>query len=184
VAAAEAADIGIVVYNTFWTSTNVSLAMVERLAEIPNVVGLKWATPRTDRMEFERVVTGFAERLCVIDNQVQFATSHMMGARAFEAHPVCYWPEWGVRFLELLESGQYREAQDEILRVVVPFYVLWTDIEDEYTSGDGYLDKLCLELVGLDSSRNRPPTRDIRERYREATRRMLLEAGVPRISQS
>src|SRR3954453_14125465 len=37
VAAAEAADIGIIVYNTFWTSAGVSFAMVERLAEIPNV---------------------------------------------------------------------------------------------------------------------------------------------------
>ncbi len=124
VAAAQAADIGIVIYNTFWTSGNVSLAMVERLAEIPSVVGLKWATPRTDQMEFEQVITAFAGRLCVIDNQVQFPSSHMMGARAFEAHPICYWPEWGVKFFDLLETGCYAEAQDEILRVVVPFYKL------------------------------------------------------------
>ncbi|HTO80649.1 MAG TPA: dihydrodipicolinate synthase family protein, partial [Methylomirabilota bacterium] len=47
-AAAEAADIGIIIYNTFWTSAAVSFKTVERLAQIPNVVGLKWATPRTD----------------------------------------------------------------------------------------------------------------------------------------
>ena len=49
-AAAEAADIGIIVYNTFWTSSGISIAMAERLCAIPNVVGLKWATPRTDAM--------------------------------------------------------------------------------------------------------------------------------------
>ena len=43
--AAAAADIGIIVYNTFWTSQTVSFAMVEKLIEIPNVVGLKWACP-------------------------------------------------------------------------------------------------------------------------------------------
>src|SRR5262245_45949631 len=37
-AAASAADIGIIIYNTFWTSAAVSLRLVERLAEIPNVV--------------------------------------------------------------------------------------------------------------------------------------------------
>ena len=60
-----------------------------------------------------------------------------------------------------------------------PFYELWQEIEQEYTSGDGYLDKLCMELVGLGSSRCRPPTRDVREAYRAKTRRMLLQAGVP-----
>ena len=178
-AAAEAADVGIVVYNTFWTTANVSLGWVEKLAEIPNVVGLKWATPRTDAMEFEQVVTTFAERLTVIDNQVQFAYSHMMGAWALEAHPCVFWPAWGIKLLGLLGEGRYAEAQGEIVKVAVPFYKLWTDIETEYTSGDGYLDKLCLELVGLPSSRNRPPTRDVRERYRERARRMLIEAGVP-----
>ena len=36
-----------------------------------------------------------------------------------------------------------------------------------------------MELIGLDSSRCRPPTRDIRDRYREPTRRMMIESGVP-----
>ena len=56
------------------------------------------------------------------------------------------------------------------------------EIERDFTSGDGYLDKLCMELVGLDSSRCRPPTRDIRALYRERARAMLLESGAPRVS--
>ena len=60
-----------------------------------------------------------------------------------------------------------------------PFYKLWSKIENEYTSGDGYLDKLCMELVGLPSSRCRPPTRDIRNIYREQARKMLIESGTP-----
>jgi hypothetical protein len=63
----------------------------------------------------------------------------------------------------------------------MPFYKLWMEIERSYTAGDGYLNKLCMELVGLDSSRCRPPTRDIRERYRERARRMLIETGAPRV---
>jgi hypothetical protein len=38
-AAAEAADIGIIIYNTFWTSAAVSFATVERLVKIP----MSWA---------------------------------------------------------------------------------------------------------------------------------------------
>jgi 4-hydroxy-tetrahydrodipicolinate synthase len=63
----------------------------------------------------------------------------------------------------------------------MPFYKLWMEIEASFTSGDGYLDKLCMELVGLDSSRCRPPTRDIRAAYRERCRAMLQQCGVPRV---
>jgi hypothetical protein len=37
-------------------------------------------------MEFEDVIDHFKDRLCVIDNHLMFAASHMLGARAFEVH--------------------------------------------------------------------------------------------------
>ncbi|MEZ5830935.1 MAG: dihydrodipicolinate synthase family protein [Dongiaceae bacterium] len=178
-AAADAADIGIIVYNTFWTSSGISIAMAERLCAIPNVVGLKWATPRTDAMEFEDTVSHFAHRLTIIDNNLLFTMSHMMGARAFEVHLCNYWPEWGIKLLDRLSARDYAEVQRMMVEEAMPFYKLWVEIEKTYTSGDGYLDKLCMELVGLDSSRCRPPTRDVREKFRERARAMLIECGVP-----
>ena len=180
-AAAGAADIGIIIYNTFWTSAAVSFKTVERLCEIPNVVGLKWATPRTDAMEFEDVVSHFSGRLTIIDNHLLFAMSHMLGARAFEVHLANYWPEWGIELIDDLDAGRHVEVQRALVREAMPFYKLWVEIEKTYTSGDGYLDKLCMELIGLDSSRCRPPTRDIRDKYRERCRKMLIDTGVPRV---
>ena len=55
----------------------------------------------------------------------------------------------------------------------MPLYRLWTGIEASFTSGDGYLDELCMEFVGLDSSRSRPLTRDISDAYSERCRAML-----------
>jgi len=182
VAAAEAADIGIIVYNTFWTSAGISFGMVDRLCEIPNVVGLKWATPRTDAMEFESAVSHFAEKLTIIDNNLLFAMSHMMGARAFEVHLCNYWPEWGIKLLDRLNAKDYGEVQRMMVQEAMPFYHLWVEIEKGFTSGDGYLDKLCMELVGLDSSRCRPPTRDVRPLYREKCRQMMLTSGVPGVA--
>jgi 4-hydroxy-tetrahydrodipicolinate synthase len=180
-AAAGAADIGIIIYNTFWTSAAVSFKTVERLCEIPNVVGLKWATPRTDAMEFEDVVSHFSGRLTIIDNHLLFAMSHMLGARAFEVHLANYWPEWGIKLIDDLSAGRHVDVQRALVREAMPFYKLWVEIEKTYTSGDGYLDKLCMELIGLDSSRCRPPTRDIRDKYRERCRQMLIQTGVPRV---
>jgi 4-hydroxy-tetrahydrodipicolinate synthase len=130
-------------------------------------------------MEFEEVVATFAGRLTIIDNHLMFALSHMLGARAFEVHLCNYWPEWGIRLIDDLTAGRYPEVQRALVKEAMPFYKLWVEIEKSYTSGDGYLDKLCMELVGLDSSRCRPPTRDVRQLYRERCRRMLLETGVP-----
>jgi len=183
-AAAEAEpELGIIVYNTFWTSQNLSFGMIERLAGIPNIVGLKWATPRTDAMEFEDVVSHFSDRFTIIDNNLFFAHSAMpaLGARAFEVHNCNFWPEWGIKLVNEVRSGNYTEIARMLVQEAMPFYKLWVEIEKSYTSGDGYLDKLCMELVGLPSSRCRPPTRDIRDIYREKTREMLIRIGAPRV---
>ena len=71
-AVSRSANIGLIIYNTFWTSAEVSFGMVERLIEIPQVVGLKWATKRSVAMEFEDVVQTFSSKLTVIDNDLLF----------------------------------------------------------------------------------------------------------------
>ncbi len=183
-AAAAAPAVGVIVYNTFWTSTSLSFAMVERLAAIPNVVGLKWATPRTDAMEFEDVTSHFSDRFTIIDNNLFFPLSAMpaLGARAFEVHLCNFWPEWGIKLIDEVRDANYAEVARMMVEEAMPFYKLWVEIERDYTSGDGYLDKLCMELIGLPSSRCRPPTRDVREPYRAATRDMLKVIGCPRMS--
>ncbi len=182
--AAEAEpDIGIIVYNTFWTSSSISFEMAERLAGIPSVVGLKWAVPRTDAMEFEDVTAHFSKRFTIIDNNLFFAFSSMprLGARAFEVHNCNFWPEWGIKLVDMVREANYPEIARMLIDEAMPFYKLWTKIEKEFTSGDGYLDKLCMELVGLPSSRCRPPTRDIRHCYRDAALKMLRTIGAPRL---
>jgi len=178
IATADAADVGLIIYNTFWTSLGLSDAMVERLVGVPNVVSLKWATPDIASMTFEGVIDRYADRFAIIDNQMRFVTSHILGARMIEIHQGNYWPQWAVGLWQMLERGEYAEAQREMVRVAMPFMTLWAEMEI-YTSGDGYLDKLCMELIGLGSSRSRPPTRDVRARYREQARQMLLDCGVP-----
>ena len=134
-------------------------------------------------MEFEDVISHFSGRFTIIDNNLYFAFSPMpaLGTKAFEVHLCNFWPEWGIRLLDEVSAGNYPEIARMMVEEAMPFYKLWVEIEREYTSGDGYLDKLCMELVGLPSSRCRPPTRDVRERYRGRAREMLQAIGCPRI---
>ena len=184
-AAAAEPELGIILYNTFWTSQNLSFAMIERLSKVPNIVGLKWATPRTDAMEFEDVCSHFSERFTIIDNNLFFGMSAMpaLGARAFEVHHCNFWPEWGIKLIDEVKAGNYAELTRMLVEEGMPFYKLWVAIERDFTSGDGYLDKLCMELIGLPSSRCRPPTRDIRENYRAVTHAMMRQIGTPRLQE-
>ena len=183
-AAAEAEPtLGVIIYNTFWTARNLSFAMIERLADMPNIVGLKWAAPRTDAMEFEDVCSHFSDRFTIIDNNLLFGMSATpaLGARAFEVHHCNFWPEWGIKLVDEMHANNFAEITRMLVEEAMPFYKLWVQIENEYTSGDGYLDKLCMELIGLPSSRCRPPTRDIRTKYRQQTMNMLRNIGSPRL---
>ena len=132
-------------------------------------------------MEFEDVVQTFSSKLTVIDNDLLFPISHMLGAKAFDVHLCNHWPEWGVKLLDTLEAGDYQQVELDMIKEALPYYRLWKKIEQTYTVGDGFVDKLCMELIGLPSSRCRPPTRDIREQYREEARQMLIQCGTPRV---
>ena len=174
---------GIILYNTFWTSTSVSNQLIERLKDLQNIVGLKWATPRTDAMEFEDVTSTYSGRFTIIDNNLFFPYSAMssLNAKAFEVHMCNFWPEWGAKLIKEVKNKNFEEIARMMVEEAMPFYKLWIEIETNFTSGDGYLDKLCMELVGLPSSRCRPPTRDMRDQYREKTLQYMKKIKVPHL---
>ena len=183
-AASEAAsEVGIILYNTFWTSTSVSNQLIERIKDLQNIVGLKWATPRTDSMEFEDVTSTYSGRFTIIDNNLMFPYSAMkpLNATAFEVHMCNFWPEWGAKLINEVKNKNFEEIARMMVEEAMPFYKLWVEIETNYTSGDGYLDKLCMELAGLPSSRCRPPTRDVREKYRQRTLDYMKKIKVPHL---
>lgn len=172
----EAVDIPQVLYTTYWTGFRLTVELLERLLAIPQLAALKLASP--NGREFDSFLRSYADRVCMIDNQLEFIKSHMRGARAINLHPANWHPIWALKFWRLLEGRQYFEAQQEMDSVVGSCYDLYGEI-GKYTGGEGHLDKLCLELIGLDSSRCRPPVRDVRKLFRDRVRRMLVETGVP-----
>ena len=168
----------IVFYATPWTGFHTSLEMVARLADTPGVVAIKWYSP--DRHVFEKAMRDYSSKIMFIDNSLQYIFSHAMGARGINLHASNYWPQWGQQFWQMLESRKYAEAQQEMTRVVQPYYDLGVEVA-RFTGGEGHLDKLCLEYVGLEGGRCRPPTRDIRAAFREKVFAMAREIGVPRL---
>lgn len=173
---AAAVDIPQILYTTYWKGFHLTFELLDRLLELPQFVSLKLATPTS--FEYERYLRRYAGRTCIIDNQLEFVKTHMLGGRGVNLHPANWHPQWAIKFWGLLESGKYQEALKEHVRVVGACYDLYGEI-GKYTGGEGHLDKLCLELIGLDSSRCRPPIREVRDLFRDRVRAMMLETGVP-----
>jgi 4-hydroxy-tetrahydrodipicolinate synthase len=177
-AIADHSSVGVVFYATPWTGFHTSLKLVERLVETPNVVAIKWYSP--DQYVFERAMREYSRRIMFIDNSLQFVFAHLSGAGGLNLHVGNYWPQWAQRFWDMLEAGQYADAQREMTRVVQPYYDMCAEVS-RFTGGEGHIDKLCLEYVGLEGGRCRPPTRDIRSRFGERVRQMAADCGVPKI---
>lgn len=175
---AEAVDIPQVLYTTYWTGFRLTFDLLERLLTIPQLAAVKLASP--SGREYDEFLRRFATRTAFIDNQLEFIKTHTLGGRSINLHPANWHPTWALKFWGLMEARQYFEAQKEMAHVVGACYDLYGEI-GRHTGGEGHLDKLCLELIGFDSSRCRPPVRDIRPLFRDRVRRMLLETGVPNV---
>jgi 4-hydroxy-tetrahydrodipicolinate synthase len=111
-AASKAApNVGIILYNTFWTSMNLSSQLIKKISNLPNIAGLKWSTPRTDAMEFEDITSTYSPKFTIIDNNLFFPYSAMnsLGAQAFEVHLCNFWPEWGAKLIDEISNKNYEE---------------------------------------------------------------------------
>ena len=174
---AEAApEVGIVFYPTWWLGYHPSLELIERLAGIPQVVAVKWSSP--DTVEYQLGLQRFSERLGMIDNMLLPVLNVMLGGTGANLHPAMFWPEWGARLWALLEAGNWDEAQAEVNRLLLPVYDIYRDAV-AVSGGEGHVDKLALELVGLPGGSNRPPTRPLPPVFKERMRELCLSVGVP-----
>ena len=174
---AEAApDIGIVFYPTWWLGYNPSLDLIERLAGIPQVVAVKWSSPSA--FTYQIGLRRLSGRLGMIDNNLLPVLSKMLGAIGANLHPAMFWPEWGAELWAFLEAGEWDKAQESVNRVQLPYYDLIGEI-GTVTGGEGHIDKLALELVGLEGGITRPPTRPLPPIFKEKLRQMCIEAGAP-----
>lgn len=174
--AKAAPDMGIVFYNTWWLNYGISLGMLARLSGIPQVVGVKWSSP--NETEYQLAYLRFGRQLAVIDNKLLPVMSKLLGGAGANLHPAMFWPEWGARLWALLEAGEWSQAQEQVNRLLLPFYEVYGEAV-RVCGGEGHVDKLALEAVGLPGGPSRPPMRPLPPVFRERIQRVLVEAGVP-----
>lgn len=180
---AEAVDIGFVVYDQSWRrelGTTIALPVMERLAAFPNIVALKYGSPNIF-MDMIDALEQHAGRFAFIDNSLGYTAtvSHMHGATSFISGPSTWWPEFELKFWDLMEAGQYAEADRWHARIA-PYMEFHRNEEFE---GEGHyfaaaLIKACLEYVGLYGGPTRPPFQELDKTQKEHVFSVLDRIGV------
>jgi len=179
-AIADAApDIGMILYNTYWLSYNLSLDMIAQLcANIPQIVALKWSAPTA--FQYQEAFLRFRDHLGIIDNHIMPVFNQLMGGIGVNVHPGLFFPEYALKLWELLENRRWEEAQAEVNRLYLPYYRLLVEEVGPYTSGEALVDKLGMAWRGLPGGPNRPPTRPLTPTLRERTLQFFQEIHLPR----
>jgi 4-hydroxy-tetrahydrodipicolinate synthase len=177
-AVSEGSDLPIMIYNNWWNTLNMNLGMVERLAELRNVVALKWSAP-----SFSQLTEGlvrYHDRLAIVDNEVQFVWGHMLGAVAFITHVSNFWPAYPLAIWQLLEAGAYAQVPAKLAEFQWK-WDKWVEQVTQETEGEGPFIKAAMEEVGLRVGPPRPPAHPVSPKLRAELRRLFDEAGVPRL---
>jgi 4-hydroxy-tetrahydrodipicolinate synthase len=176
-AVSRESDLPLMIYNNWWTTPNMNVAMVERLARLPNVVALKWSAQEAN--DYTTGLHRFSEHLAVIDNHGMEVWSHLLGAVGFITHQSNFWPEYPLALWELLEARDYQGAVAKLAQFNWAWHE-WAEQVGQETEGEGPFIKAAMEQVGLPAGPPRPPARPVSERLREQLGRLFGEAGVPR----
>ncbi len=168
--------IKIAVYNSVSHNHNLTIDVINRIAELERVVAIKWSGGGNVRRYLDGILA-FREKLVIIDNQSMAVQSHMMGGNGFVTHLSTIWPEQDLLVWDLLESRQYEAAQAAIERVNWPFAAFRSKIVQR-TGGESNVLKAALELCGRQGGPSRPPMRVLTDEEREELRTVLTCIGL------
>ncbi len=176
---ARQVDVGFAIYNHWYTGTkyDMPLDVLDRLLEIPNSVGVKWASPDIDK--FYAGLRRFLPKVAVVNNTFLAVEAHMRGARTFVSHVPNYYPQFCLDVWDLLEAKKYVEAREAYEAFMVPYGKIRQAIS-ERTAAEGVFVRPFMELVGLEGGHSRLPSRDeaVTPEIKEGIRALLSQLGA------
>lgn len=157
---------------------SIGLAAIEALCRIPEVVGVKWASPtplllseamrRTQDLDIAWV-GGLAENWA--------PALYAAGTRGFTSGLINVWPERSVAIHRALEASNYAQAR-RLIEEMLPFEELRAQ---ENNGANVTVVKTALALMGQDCGSTRPPSAwPLAPQAQETLAALLRERGLAR----
>ncbi len=166
----------LMIYANWWNTGDFPLELIGKLAELPNVVVLKWSA-RSSQV-YSDGMQMFADKLAIVDNDMQYLRSFMMGGVGYVTHIGNFWPAYSLSLWDLLESHDYAGLLERVAVLKRPWR-RWVVKVVQETEGEGPFIKAALEAVGLPSGPPRPPASTVSGELRAEMQRLFAQAGMP-----
>ena len=178
----DAADIGIMAYNTPWAMPGAGYdfgpSILERFVELEHVVGVKWVSYNS--RHYINMLRCFADQLSFIDNGGIMTLGPRLGIRGFidfQANvaprlSLHKWGLWQKKEWDKLDELQLAMSIDPFIKVVKPEEQTWVGM------GEGPTSRLRLRALGMDSGPEFPAQAPLNQTYIDAYMRAIEASGV------
>jgi 5-dehydro-4-deoxyglucarate dehydratase len=171
---ADAIKVGVILFQTPYF--NFSVSLLRRLAEIPNMVGMK--DEHGDMKQFVRQLAAAGDRMELVCGvgEILAPSYFALGVKAFTSGIVNFMPETPLKILKLLQQDQFQEAACMVEKEALPVFNL-RGKRPGYTT---VVIKEGMELCGMPVGPVRPPLAPLLAEDREALRAILNRLALPK----
>ena len=178
----DAADIGIVAYNTYWAMPRpgyeFSARLFERFATLENMVGIKWSA--TDVNHYLGMQRLFGDRFNFIENHRVFSLGSRLGMKGFIDWYANVAPRFSLHLWELLKTRRYDEY-DEVWKKYRFDPSIQRGAPDEkppLSVAESAGITTMLRLMGLDTGPLFPTQATLPETFVQYSRRVFEASGI------
>lgn len=171
-AVAAATRLGVVLFQT--PQFNFSIPLLESLAAIPNVAGLK--DEHGDMKQFVRqfrAVGGRIEMLCGV-GEILAPSYFALGVKGFTSGLINFMPGTPRQIWKLLQEGKLTEAARVVESEAIPVF----DMRKKRPGYTTLIIKEGMNLCGMKAGPMRPPLAPLPENDRQELRSILTRIGV------
>ncbi|MEM0505185.1 MAG: dihydrodipicolinate synthase family protein [Sulfolobales archaeon] len=192
---AEAVDIGVMIYNNPSVSkAYVRPTLMRKLAEIPNIVGVKENTPFID--VFYQQVKAVGHKIPIVQGRGEwwYAATLPYGARGFVSGLANFMPEFSLELLKAGSEGDWKKVH-ELIRRLEPLDEFIAKMREKYGPSTSVLQppyttsyiymsvrKAAMDLIGLRGGRMRLPLVDLKDEDKAELEKVLFEKlGLQRV---
>jgi len=178
----DSVDIGLVLYNSHWVMPppgySFTRGLLERLAKLENIVGIKWSTAAIT--QYVGMQQMFGDRFNLIENGFFFSQGARFGMNAFVDVPGNVAPRLSLYINELVRSKKFDEFDrlHKQLRFDPVFGPGGTEPPATPMVADGPNAMMVLELMGLDSGPFFPGQAAPSTAYVEYHRNVVETSGI------
>lgn len=175
-ALSDAIEIGVMIYHTHWMPhCRIEVDTFRKMADFEQIMAIKWNSPADVPYE---AMTSLTADFNILDNSNQPVRCYQNGGHGFLDHEATAYPAYELRILDLIEAGQYDEAQQMWDRLTGPLDKLYADFA-LVSGGQARLKKGVMAAMGRPVGSQRPPSLPLTEDEMDQIRAVLRGAGWP-----